>query len=163
MKDFDLAELEAELQIDENNLDQCLVAQPGLYWQVAKRHAIAVSDHEAAKKSMAEIEAEIDLEIRKTARNRENRIIEKEIESRKRKDPRLERAVRKMLSLKHEAQLLDALKETFQMRSYAIKELVQLYIASYYEESSQDKAQRSLRGEKVEQRRMEIARRYSNC
>lgn len=164
MKDFDqtLASMEVGLQIDENALDQCLVEQPDLFWKVAKRHAVAISDRDGAKKNLAEIEAEVDVEIRKVARNRENRITEKEIESIKRKDAQVERATRKLGSVNHEVLLLAALKDAFEMRSDALKDLVKLFIASYYEESSQDKAQRGLRNEKVEQRRADIAKSYAN-
>jgi len=160
MKDFDetLASMEAGLQIDENALNDCLIQQPELYWKVAKQHAIATSDYDAAKKALADSQAEVDAEIRNIARNRNEKMTVGEIEATITRNPQVEKAARKIISVGHEVALLRALKESFSMRSEALKDLVKLYIASYYEESSQDKAQKNLREERIEKRRKELAK-----
>jgi hypothetical protein len=165
MRDFsrELTNLETGLRIDEHRLDDALVAQPELYWKVAKLHAIAVSDLDAAKKQQADTEAEVDIETRTIAKNRADKTVrEKEIESIKRKDPRVESCTRKTYNRKQEMMLLDALKDAFSMRSSALKGLVQLHIAGYFEEASQDKVQKVRRIERLDRHRQEIANRYSN-
>jgi len=155
-----LAELEKGLLIDEHALNECLMQQPEIYYRVSKLHAIAISEKDAAKQNLAEIEAEADLEIRHRARVHEEKITEKEIEANKRMDKRVDKAITELQKLNHEVNLLQALKDAFNQRSFVLKDLTQLYIANYYSESSQDNAQKSMRNHRVGRSREQISRRY---
>ncbi len=158
-----LADLEKGLQIDEHALNECLIEQPQIYWQVAKQHAISVSERDAAKQNLAEVEAEVDLEIRQEAARLDAKgPTEKAIECGKRLDKRVIKAVDELQKLNHEVNLFAALKDAFQSRGYVLKDLTQLFIANYYSESSQDNAQRSMKDHRVVKGRDQIGKRYDN-
>jgi hypothetical protein len=140
----DLAELEKGLQIDEDDLDQALLHQPDLFYRVAKAYAILNSRKDAAKQNVLEAEAMADLEIR-TAYEKQKRREDDD----KRKSPtapqiaaevrlnvKVRRAINDMLQLSSAAAQYAALKEAYEQRSYALKELCNLASESAYSNRS---------------------------
>lgn len=128
--------LETGLKIDKFNLDEELVQQPQLLYEVSSQLSLYTSRRDAAKQQLQNAEAAADNAIRRRASKREQRITEREIESRKRSDPEVEQANKVYLDLCYACNMLAGLKEAFQQRSYVLKDLVSLFVANYYSESS---------------------------
>lgn len=144
-EDAALADLEPGLQIDENAMEEALLAQPDSYYKVSKRLALVISRRDAAKQELAEVEARADAKIRRDAELAEEKITEREVKSQKRLDTDVKTAGSNVLTLNYHVGELTALKEAFQQRSYALKELVALYIANYYGDLPSGQMSRQLR------------------
>jgi hypothetical protein len=148
----DFRDLETSLAIDEHALEEALRDQPETFYKVSKALALVVSRRDAAKQALADAEATADLEIRDDAREEEVRaaresvrakdksaaapskvkLTEGEVRARVMLTPGVLAARDRLTALSEEAGKLSALKEAFQQRSYALKDLTALYIANYY-------------------------------
>ena len=117
------------LKIDENDLDTECQQQATLFHQVSDELTFALSRRDEAKTMLTEIEAAVDLELRRKAREKPT---DRAIAAMVRVDPRVMEAVRNQLKLAHEASRLSTLKESYQQRSYMLKEMPKLYLASYF-------------------------------
>lgn len=137
-KTSDLQSLEADLAIDEHGLEHACATQPELYYKVAQALALALSRRDAAKLSANEIEASVDIRIRTELTRQNEKVTEKAIE-RLCSDSDEVQAARSDIH-KHDTEVLqlEALKESFQQRSYMLKELVSLHLGAYYGDVSQD-------------------------
>jgi hypothetical protein len=138
-----LIELEKGLKIDENALEEVLQQQADLFYRVAKELALRISLRDQAKQELAEIEAEADIDLRKDARVNEEKITEKEIEAKKKLDTKVQRASDRFLKLTLQVGQWGALKDAYIQRSYVLKDMVALYLRSYYADSSIGSAQRN--------------------
>lgn len=127
-----LVGLEQALQIEEHALDEALMTQPDAYYRVSRQVALTTSLRDEAKQALQEIEARIDLGVRREAYDNEDRVTEKEVEARKRVHRDVIAARNTLNDL--ESHLLEcvALKEAFQQRSYMLREMVQLHISRHY-------------------------------
>lgn len=131
-----LNRLEKGLRIDEHALDEALMDQPDLLYDVSKHLALLISRRDAAKQELATVEAWVDGVLRRAAREQDSKSTEAEIKARLRVDSRVVEATEVYLRLSHAAGQFAALKEAFQQRGYALKDLVALHLASYYGEVS---------------------------
>lgn len=173
--DFHIRELEDALRIDEHALEEALRDQPSMFYRVSKAFALEMSRRDAAKQALADAEARADLDIRDEAREEEARVVGKGKEAATSKIKLTEGEVRARVQLSAEVVIardalaarfdavakLTALKEAFQQRSYALKDLASLYVANYYtasENGAADRASRDL-GASETRRRMNAARR----
>ena len=171
----DFRELEDALRIDEHALEEALRDQPRMFYRVANAYALEMSRRDAAKQALADAEAREDLNIRDEAREEESRAAGKGKEAAPSKIKLTEGEVRARVQLSAEVVIardalaarsdsvakLTALKEAFQQRSYALKDLASLYVANYYtasENNAADRASRDL-GASEARRRMSAARR----
>lgn len=135
-KPLRLEDLEEKLLIDEHQLEREWQDQPQRYHQVAKELAYAISERDAAAQSLKETEAEVDGFIRAEAEERDEKITEKAVESKRRMDRSVIAAQRKLSDLSLRVGLLQALVGSFAHRRDALENLVKLYLAHYY--GSQD-------------------------
>lgn len=151
-KDFDdFRELEDALAIDEHALEEALRDQPETFYRVSKALALVISRRDAAKQALADAEAGADLDVRDESREEESRVArdtvrgkdkptpvskikltEGEVKARVQLDPAVVEARGAFARLSEEVGKLTALKEAFQQRSYALKDLCGLFIANYY-------------------------------
>lgn len=181
-EDFDdVQDLERSLSIDEHALEVALADQPQIFYRVSKALALDISRRDAAKQALADAEARADLAVREEARNAEaqaaraalNRttkdkapapkvkLTEGEVTARVQLDDGVLAARERFNVLNESVGKLSALKEAFQQRSYALKDLVGLYIANYYTASEhsgsslavKDRAAADARASMAEQRR----------
>lgn len=153
MADTDIyAQYEAFLRIDKYALDDALEEQPDLFNRVGKNLTLAISRRDAAKQELADIEAEVDADLRKDASNVGERITEKEIESLKVLDKEVRKAKKALSDLNLAVNKWASLKEAFSQRSYAIKELVALYVGGYFGDVVQEAAERSMRTQAADAR-----------
>ncbi len=131
-----LSELRAALRIDRYNLDENVERQPELFFEVAEAAALARSEQDLAKDSVDEVESRLDVHVRGKAERKDERITEKEIKARIRQHPERASAMKNYLGLKLETERLDQLRDSFKQRGYMLRELVQLYLSSYYQDAS---------------------------
>lgn len=131
-------ELELGLKIDRHNLEVAAQEQPELFYRVSKSYEMAISERDGAEQNVKTAEAEVDREIRKKAANSEEKTTETQIKSQVRIHPKVKAAEDEYLRLKEECGLLQALKDAFKQRGYAIGQLVELYLGNYYSEIKKD-------------------------
>jgi len=127
-----IEEFEDGLRIDEDALDEGLQRQPSLFYNVAKELTLLISRRDEAKRILAEVEAEVDTEIRDDASHDDKKITEKEVASLKALDKRVTEAQRKLSLLSTEVGKWAALKEAYGHRLEALKSMARLHLSNYY-------------------------------
>jgi hypothetical protein len=132
-----IAELNKRLHIDKHALDECLQEQPELFYHCAEQLALTISLRDEAKTNLANVEAKVDDQIRTDAREAresdpKNKITEKEVESQKQLNPKVQAAHNKLSELSLEVGKLYALKEAFIQRLEALKALTKLHSDNAY-------------------------------
>lgn len=144
-EDFDerLEELQEALKIDQAALDEMILYQAVLYEEVSSRLAYVTSMRDAAKQTLQLVEAKTYRLLRKSLTSNQ-KITEKELEYRVRSSSSVIEATQEYLDLGHKVGKWTALKESFQQRSYMIRELAQLQLSHFFGTnsiSSRDKDQ----------------------
>lgn len=129
-------ELRKHLKIDRLNLDEELIKQPQLFFEVAEAAAIARSRMDAAKDNVERVESDVDQRIRQDAANEDERLTEKEIKALIQNDDDRVKAYASYLDLKRQTEELDQLRDSFRQRGYMLRELAALYISGYFQTSS---------------------------
>lgn len=127
--------MELGLQIDEYELNEAGKVQVDFFYRVSKRLALEISRRDSSKQNIKTVEAQVDAEIRRERAKNGEKVTEKEVESLKLVNPDYLDAMDEHLEHSRQVNLLSALKEAFQQRSYVLKDMVQLYIANYYSNS----------------------------
>jgi hypothetical protein len=130
-----LNDLQPGLRIDEHELDKECQRHPELFQAVADELTFALSRRDEAKAILAEVEASVELDMRKKGRT--EKLTNPEVAAMVCIDQRVRDAKRQHLRLAHEAARLSALKESFEQRSYQLKQMTQLYLASYFGDVSE--------------------------
>jgi len=131
------------LAIERDNLDACLVEQPEVYYRVAQAFSIAVAERDAVKLDLEEARAELDIQFRKQAAEAEEKMTEASLQQKLRVAPKMQKLERDFLQVKAIADDWQALKESFQQRSFMLRELVALQISQRYDEGAAGGAQSS--------------------
>lgn len=124
-----LDKYKAKLAIDPDSLSECLVEQPDLYYHVSMETAVAVSERDAAKLALDVVEAEIDQHLRRKAADDGEKVTESLIQKRLELASEVIDANNNLLDNRLTADKWLALKESFQQRSFMLRELVALRIA----------------------------------
>ena len=122
----------AGLRIDEDDLDRCLVEQPGLFFQAAEALALATSRRDGIALQLKELKAEVDQEIRETASRHQEKTREDGIKHQVTLDPEVRKMERAYLDACTHADKVQAMKESYQQRSYALKDLVAKQLGELY-------------------------------
>ena len=158
-KQITIEDLEKDLRIDEHALEDALKVHAETFYKVSEQMTLLLSQRDEAKQSLEEIEAEVDIELRRAAAISDERVTDTAIANQRKSDRRVRTATSNHLKLKHEAARWAALKESFEQRSYALSKLVDLYIANYYGavEHKAPRPQPSLRDIKANQIRNEMS------
>lgn len=134
---MNIDQLKALLAIDKSVLDDEVIRQPSLFFDVSEQLTTAIAERDAAKENLATVDAQLDAKWRaKLNKVGAGRVTDKAIQSHVQTDKDHERAFDDFLVAKTAADTLSALKEAFQSRSYALRDLVSLYTANYYEVDS---------------------------
>jgi hypothetical protein len=134
-----LDELHGRLAIDEDDLDSGLVQQPDLFYHVSDGFSTAVSIRDGVKLELEELKAEMDQSIRAAvARAREglsdaelktrDKLTETGLQNQIQGLPKVKELERKFLQSKYQADRWEALKNSYQQRSWALRELVTLRV-----------------------------------
>jgi hypothetical protein len=145
-EDFDdFRDLEEALRIDENALEVALRDQPTQFYRVSSAYAIAISRRDAAKQALQDAEAGADLAVRREAQEEDRKITEGEVKATAQTSAGVLSARDRLNALAEQVGRLGALKEAFQQRSYALKDLAGLYVANYYTASEDNAMTRAVR------------------
>jgi hypothetical protein len=132
-----LADLQQQLEIDKTALDDEIIRQPVLFYTVSEQLTDTIAARDAAKEELAAVDAELDHKWRKQlSKSQSGRVTEGLITSHITTSAEHEKAFLAYLDAKTKADKLLALKEAFQQRSYMLRDLVSLYSANYYENTS---------------------------
>jgi hypothetical protein len=116
-------ELREALIIDDDDLDKCLVEQPSLFYSAAEASSLADSKRDTVKLELKELKAQLDQDIRRKAIEDEEKLSETQLTNRIITLPVVKALERKLLALSKEAADCSALKESYEQRSYALKDL----------------------------------------
>lgn len=130
-------DLKKYLEIDKSSLDSEIERQPMLFYQVCEMYTEAALLRDQAKEELASVDAELDSHHRsRLTKGAEGRVTEGQIKTWVQTDLKHEKAFDAYISAKAKADTLEALKDAFKQRSYMLRELASLYVASYFESSS---------------------------
>lgn len=126
----DLEMLREQLQIDRDDLDTGLVEQPDLYYHVAEAFVLAVAKRDEAKLDLEQATADLDKQFREAAAEADppEKLTEAAITRKLASAPRIQTLERGLLRLRVEADKWQALKESFQQRSFMLRELVAIFV-----------------------------------
>jgi hypothetical protein len=127
-----IEEFRRYLEIDKSALDDEVVRQPSLFYEVSEAYAEAAAARDQFKEQLAGIDAELDKRFRKDGVKATEGQIKAQIQSYRAH----QEAFDDWLDAKETADKLQALKDAFQQRSYMLRDLVSLHNANYFEESS---------------------------
>jgi hypothetical protein len=124
-----LKNLRDGLRIDEDDLDQCLIEQPSLFFNVADALALAISKRDETKLELDELLANKDRTIRNEAKALEEKITEAAIQRRLDMDKGVQDKQRDFADQRLKVDRLTALKEAYKERSWMLREIVASKIA----------------------------------
>lgn len=131
---MDLKEFEQALTIDKHDLDTELLSQADLFYRVAQEYAEAVSYRDQAHENLKGTDADLNLQIRQQFAD--SKITEAKINAMVLDHQEHKEKFHSWLKDKEKADKIGHLKEAFIQRSYMLRDLVQLYIAGYFNEKS---------------------------
>jgi hypothetical protein len=129
MVDLNKLRVGLEIRVDGEDLDDCLIEQPDLFYQTASGYEHAVAERDSAKLELEEATAEADLQLRRKAYDNDEKITETALGHRIAVLPKIKEAQRSFLDAKAKVGEWSALKEAFQQRSYMLREIVARQIA----------------------------------
>ena len=130
-------DFQERLKIDKHALDEELVAQPQLYFQIGERAAMAESRRDAAKDNLKRAEATLSLAIRKEIEDRTGKKpTEAQVEAAVISHEDYQAARDDYTAAAQAASVAQVLKESFGQRGYMLRDLCQLHIAGYFARTS---------------------------
>lgn len=129
-------DMASAIQIDRDTLDDCLIQQPQLYYEVSERLALAISRRDAQKEDVKVTESEVDEIVRQDAVDGEKKITEAGVKAQVAQHKDVIAARKALSRLDTEIGRLSALKEAYSQRSHALRELCGLYAANYWGDGS---------------------------
>jgi hypothetical protein len=150
-------EFKSALRIDEDALDKALIEQPVLFHEVAEQSTMAGSKKDAEKLLLEEIRAKTDYRIRKRHTG-DKKLSEPQIANMIAIDADYVNASSDFLAAKERSEKWYALKEAYEQRGYALKELVSLYATGYFGEVTGRVARGDARERQAEEVRGRIRR-----
>lgn len=129
-------ELRENIMIDKDDLDTMWIQQPQLFQRLGERLALEISIRDEAKEELKDIEAALDAAIREEDNERVEqdggkKMTETAIKNKVREAKTFKTATERLARLATGVALLGATKETYQMRRYALQDLVSLHISGY--------------------------------
>jgi hypothetical protein len=140
-----LPELEAAMAIDENALDVMVRRQADLFYDAAKQVSLAISRRDAAKRRVKVTEAQVLLDIKQEAVDNDEKITLPELEARVIVAKEVNEAYGELLDLDREVGEWFALKDAYAQRNEALRDMVKLYLNSYYADRMTDEEARRMR------------------
>lgn len=142
---------EDAVQIDENDLNGCLTQQSSSYYEVSKRLALETSRRDAAKIHQKETEARADINLRSNAKQTGTKMTETELASHRQVDDDVVAANSLLRERTRRMLALEALEKSLSQRAFILRDLCQLWIASYYSDSGDSSAGTAVKSVKAHQ------------
>jgi len=138
---------EQALKIDKHGLDDELLQQSDIFYRVSKEVAFAASRRDMAYDNIKVTDAGLNATVREELTEEGEKVTEGKVQASVLAHPDHIAAVKEHLAVKEEAELLDALKNSFSMRSYMLRELCSLHNAGYFaDKPMQSKQVKDARG-----------------
>lgn len=131
-----LDEFRRYLKIDKHALDDDIVQQPMLFYEVSEAYVVAAAERDGFKEALARVDAGLDAEIREELEKSDTKATEAMVKNQIQCHQDHEKAYKLYAKAKEQADLLAVMKDSFQQRGYMLRDLCQLYVANYFEESS---------------------------
>lgn len=151
-----LRELSADLKIDKHDLDNELVHQPELYHKAGQEYAAATSYRDEAKDDRDGVKADLDFKLRREAEKEGKKLTEALITNMIIGDDKYRDANRIYQDWTRLASRWVSLREDFHSRGFVLRELVTLWVNSYYQSNSETRSDaRDRVAERVKQARAE--------
>lgn len=117
------------LAIDPEDLDECLIQQPELYFHVADAHALVMSERDAIKLALEEAEAEEDRKIREHAIQHDIKTVEGQIKAKVQLSKTIKELKRDLIEANMWVKRWAALEGSFAQRKSVMGELVTRYMS----------------------------------
>lgn len=130
----DINEFRAYLSIDKSSLDDEVIRQPSLFFEVSEAYVEAAAERDYAKEDLANIDAVLDSSIRKKLSDKKP--TEGAVKGLVQCSEEHSKAMRVYLEAKQLADKFAVLKDAFQQRSYMLRDLVSLHTSNYFQDSS---------------------------
>lgn len=152
------------LMIDKNDLDTALVEQGNVFHRVGMSYADSISGRDFSRNQLERIKAEIDRDIREEAVQEHQRLTEAQIAHKITENETYQTAFSNYLSWKTLSEKWLSLRESYNARAYALRDLVQLFGMNYWERSiikqesdeARDRRSTEVRAKLTEKRRERI-------
>jgi hypothetical protein len=142
--------LEAAMAIDENALETMVKRQADLFYDAARQLTLAISKRDAAKRGVKLVEAETLLKIKQKATDDEVRLTIPEMEALVVTNRNVIDAYNGLFDLDREVGEWFALKDAYQQRNEALRDMVKLYLSNYYADRMTDDEASRMRTERSE-------------
>lgn len=133
----ELDKLQAGLKVDKHSLDDELIKQPGLIFEIASEAALWASRRDAAKQRSQSVEAEADARIRHDIEVAGDKVTEKLVESCKRVDPKVKASQADLLRFNLTVAKFSGMQEAYRSRGYVLKDLCALHADAYWASNSE--------------------------
>lgn len=129
-------QLERRIKINKNDLDTELVEQADLYYNAGIDYVQKMSEAAYLSELGDKVRAKLDQAVRESHADDEKKPTETAIKAEIDAHPDWRKHVSKALEANKARDFAQALKEAYQQRSYALKDLAALYMAQYYSTDS---------------------------
>jgi hypothetical protein len=129
---IDIDEFKKYLRIDKQALDDEVMQQPGLFFEVSEAYAQAVAERDALKEELNVMDGRLYVGYK----GLDPKSTDTAIKSRINADPKHQQAFTEWLEAKEHADRLAALKDSFFQRSEMLKTLGRLHASNYFEQTS---------------------------
>lgn len=133
---MEINELKELLAINKGNLDDEVSKHPMLYFEVSEAYVEAAAVRDACKEELTSIDASLDGEVRLALGRKEEKVTEAMVKNSVQTHQKHQDAFDTYMAAKSKADLLSAMKEAFAQRGYMLRDLTQLFLTSYYENTS---------------------------
>ena len=124
------------LELDKNALDQEISQHPDLLFKVAEAHVEAIAERDSLKEQLATVDATLDAKIRLELDNAGEKVTESIVKNQVQSHPLHKSAFDDYSAAKKDADVLGALRDSFNSRGHLIRDLAQLHMAQYWENTS---------------------------
>ncbi len=131
-----IEEFRSYLSIDKNLLDAEIEQHPELLFKVAEAHVEAMAERDALKEQLATVDATLDAKVRLELENAGEKVTEAIVKNQVQSHHLHKSAFDEYSAKKKEADVLGALREAFSTRGHMLRDLVQLHIAQYWDNTS---------------------------
>jgi hypothetical protein len=135
-RSFSVEEFSELLLIDKHKLDEEINAQPSLFYRVSEAFAEACSVRDFMKEELGRVDAQLYANIRGDCEKAGEKVTESKIQNEIALHKKHIAHLDEYLEAKRKADVLQGLKDAFNQRSYMLRDLASLFVASYFEKES---------------------------
>jgi hypothetical protein len=125
-------EIRSKLRIDEEDFDRCLVEHSEYFEKAATEAVEAKARHAALKLELVELSAQLDQDIRAKNAREDIKMSETGLSNTIKLLPKVKDLTRRLYAAERDMDECIVLKESFQQRSYLLREINQRQIARMY-------------------------------